>query len=72
MTGQQFAIFDTPIGACGVIWGERDSALLLGILDGLDGHVDDLRIERIADASHWVVHERGQRVNDLIDAFLAG
>ena len=23
MTGQQFAIFDTPIGACGVIWGER-------------------------------------------------
>lgn len=55
-----------------VIWGERDSALLPGILDGLDRHVDDLRIERIADASHWVVHERGQRVNDLIDAFLAG
>jgi methylated-DNA-[protein]-cysteine S-methyltransferase len=23
MTGQHFAIFDTPIGACGVIWGER-------------------------------------------------
>ena len=23
MTSQQFAIFDTPIGACGVIWGER-------------------------------------------------
>jgi methylated-DNA-[protein]-cysteine S-methyltransferase len=23
MTGQQFTIFDTPIGACGVIWGER-------------------------------------------------
>ena len=23
MTGQKFAIFDTPIGACGVIWGER-------------------------------------------------
>jgi methylated-DNA-[protein]-cysteine S-methyltransferase len=23
MTGQQFAIFDTPIGVCGVIWGER-------------------------------------------------
>lgn len=23
MTDQQFAIFDTPIGACGVIWGER-------------------------------------------------
>jgi methylated-DNA-[protein]-cysteine S-methyltransferase len=23
MTGRQFAIVDTPIGACGVIWGER-------------------------------------------------
>ena len=23
MTGQQFAIFDTAIGACGVIWGKR-------------------------------------------------
>jgi methylated-DNA-[protein]-cysteine S-methyltransferase len=23
MTGQQFAIFDTAIGPCGVIWGER-------------------------------------------------
>jgi methylated-DNA-[protein]-cysteine S-methyltransferase len=23
MTGHKFAIFDSPIGACGVIWGER-------------------------------------------------
>ena len=23
MTGQHYAIFETPIGACGVIWGER-------------------------------------------------
>ena len=23
MTGQQFTIFDTAIGPCGVIWGER-------------------------------------------------
>lgn len=23
MSGQQFVIFDTPIGACGVIWGAR-------------------------------------------------
>jgi pimeloyl-ACP methyl ester carboxylesterase len=54
-----------------VIWGERDHALLPGILEGLDQHVDDLRIERIADASHWVVHERGPRVNALIERFLA-
>jgi methylated-DNA-[protein]-cysteine S-methyltransferase len=23
MTGQHFAIFDTPIGPCGIVWGER-------------------------------------------------
>ncbi|MBR0754916.1 methylated-DNA--[protein]-cysteine S-methyltransferase [Bradyrhizobium jicamae] len=23
MTGQHYAIFETPIGACGVVWGER-------------------------------------------------
>jgi len=54
-----------------VIWGERDSALLPGVLDGLEDHVDDLRVERIADASHWVVHERGERVNALIERFIA-
>jgi methylated-DNA-[protein]-cysteine S-methyltransferase len=23
MTGQSFAVFDTPIGPCGIVWGER-------------------------------------------------
>lgn len=54
-----------------VIWGERDTALLPGILDGLDRHVDNLRIERIPEASHWVVHERSERVIALIDEFVA-
>ena len=54
-----------------VIWGERDQALLPSILDGLDEHVDQLEIERIADASHWVVHERGDRVTASIERFLA-
>lgn len=54
-----------------VIWGERDQALLPPILDGLDEHVDDLQVERIPDASHWVVHERGDRVTASIERFLA-
>jgi pimeloyl-ACP methyl ester carboxylesterase len=53
-----------------VIWGERDRALLPPMLDGLDRYVDDLAVERIADASHWVTHERPDRVNALIAAFL--
>jgi|SRR5215469_3615090 len=54
-----------------VIWGERDPFLLTGNLIGLDQHVKNLRIERIPDATHWVVHEKSQRVNALIREFFA-
>lgn len=54
-----------------VIWGERDTALRPTILDGLAEFVSPLTIERIPDASHWVVHERPARVLALIDAFVA-
>lgn len=54
-----------------VIWGERDQALLPPILEGLGQYVDRLQVERIPDASHWVVHERGERVTAAIDRFLA-
>lgn len=54
-----------------VIWGEKDTALLPGNLDGLREYVPDLRIERIPDASHWVVHEKPAQVNALIRGFLA-
>lgn len=55
-----------------VIWGERDEALLAGNLDGLEEHVADLRIHRVPDASHWIVHERPALVNHLIRDFIAG
>jgi pimeloyl-ACP methyl ester carboxylesterase len=53
-----------------VIWGERDEALLPGNLQGLEAHVSDLRVRRIQDASHWIVHERPALVNRLIREFL--
>lgn len=53
-----------------VIWGERDQALLTGNLAGLEQHVDELRVERLADVSHWVAHERPERVNSLMRDFL--
>src|SRR6267142_2784377 len=53
-----------------VIWGEQDRALLTGNLDGLERFVPDLTIERILDASHWVVHQHPERVNRLIRDFL--
>jgi pimeloyl-ACP methyl ester carboxylesterase len=54
-----------------VIWGERDTALLTGNLEGLDQYVPDLTIRRIPEASHWIVHERSPEVNAHIREFLA-
>ncbi len=53
-----------------VIWGMRDRALLPRLLDGLDELVPDLRVERVPDATHWVVHEQPDRVNRLIRTFI--
>ena len=54
-----------------VIWGERDRALLPGCLDGLEACVPDLRVVRVQDASHWIVHERPELVNAEIERFIA-
>lgn len=53
-----------------VIWGEKDTALLTGNLEGLEKHVPDLKIRRIPDGSHWVVHEKPAMVNAAIREFL--
>jgi len=54
-----------------VIWGEGDTALLPGLLEGLERHVPDLQLHRIAQATHWIVHEQPAQVADLIAGFLA-
>jgi pimeloyl-ACP methyl ester carboxylesterase len=53
-----------------VIWGEADLALGTTLLDGLEEVVPDLRIKRIPEGSHWVIHERPQQVNAAIREFL--
>jgi epoxide hydrolase 4 len=54
-----------------VIWGEKDTALLAGNLDGLEQYVPELKIRRIPDGTHWVVHEKPAVVNAAIREFLA-
>ena len=53
-----------------VIWDEKDTALLTGCIDGLDKYIPDLRIKRIPDASHWVVEERSDLVNQYMRDFI--
>jgi pimeloyl-ACP methyl ester carboxylesterase len=52
-----------------VIWGGSDTALLPGLLDGLEECVPDLRVEHIQQGSHWVVHEFPDKVTALIRDF---
>ena len=54
-----------------VLWGEQDRALRPALIDGLDRFVDDLSVTRVPDASHWIVHEQPQRVNDWLAGCLA-
>jgi epoxide hydrolase 4 len=53
-----------------VIWGEKDTALLTGNLNGLDQVVPKLTVKRIPDGTHWIAREKAADVNTLIREFL--
>ena len=53
-----------------VLWGERDPALNLHLLDGLDRLVPRVHVERFPHASHWIHADEPERVNDALIAFL--
>ncbi len=55
-----------------VIWGERDPALLVGLIRGLEEWIPELRCEVLPGAGHWVPYERPKQVNRLIREFVAG
>lgn len=75
MTGQDPANASHPASAMVnvptlVIWGEKDTALLAGNLDGLTLYVPNLSIKRIPDGTHWVIHEQPLTVIALMREFL--
>ncbi|MEN9843967.1 MAG: hypothetical protein RLZZ612_1796 [Pseudomonadota bacterium] len=53
-----------------VIWGLADIALPPSLLDGLEQYIPDLRIDRIPNGSHWVIHEQPQALMAFMKAFL--
>jgi pimeloyl-ACP methyl ester carboxylesterase len=53
-----------------VLWGERDRYLRPGMLQGLEHYVPQLRVERVPDASHWIVHEQPALVTERIREFV--
>lgn len=53
-----------------VIWGMQDAALLPELVEGLDEYVPHLTLEKVPEASHWIIHEQPQRVIASLEAFL--
>jgi pimeloyl-ACP methyl ester carboxylesterase len=53
-----------------VIWGQRDKALGAELAEPDPRWVPRARVERIAEASHWVQADAPQRVNELLLSFL--
>jgi epoxide hydrolase 4 len=53
-----------------VIWGDQDRYLGRELAEPDRGWVPDVRVERIAEASHWVQADAPERVNQLMVDFL--
>lgn len=68
---QQFSLLTVPIAVPTlVIWGEKDIALLTGNLDGLDEHAENLEIQRLPQAGHFVAHQQPAAVIETMRRFL--
>jgi epoxide hydrolase 4 len=55
-----------------LIWGMEDKALRPSSRAGLDTLCADLTVHEIADADHWIVHQKPDQVRTLVRAFVDG
>ncbi len=53
-----------------VIWGMGDKALPPALLEGLQDYVPSMQLQRVEDATHWVVHEQPELVTSYLQKFL--
>jgi len=54
-----------------LIWGERDPVFTRATTEDFGEYVPDLRVERIAEAGHFVQTDAAERVNELLVGFLS-
>lgn len=54
-----------------MVWGEEDSALGIGCTIGTEQWVPQLELHRLPGVSHWVQQEAPERVNAILDDWLA-
>jgi pimeloyl-ACP methyl ester carboxylesterase len=53
-----------------VLWAMQDAALLPQLVGGLEAFIPQLTLEKIAGASHWIVHEQPALVAERLGRFL--
>jgi epoxide hydrolase 4 len=53
-----------------VIWGMDDIALPPALVEGLGDYVPQMQLQRVAGASHWIVHEQPELVARSVQGFL--
>jgi pimeloyl-ACP methyl ester carboxylesterase len=53
-----------------VLWGMQDVLLFPMLLDGLEGYVPDLRVQRFEEAGHDIIHEIPNDIAAAIGKFL--
>ena len=53
-----------------VFWALDDTALLPGLLDGLEDYVPRMEVLKVPGATHWIVHEQPQLIASGIERFL--
>jgi epoxide hydrolase 4 len=54
-----------------VLWGDADTALPPSLLDGLGAFVNELDVQRVAGATHWLIHEQPALVAEKISRLTA-
>lgn len=53
-----------------MIWGEEDTALTIGCVDGTKDYVADFQLYRLPGVSHWVQQEAPEKVNAILADWL--
>ena len=53
-----------------VLWAMDDVALPPSLVDGLEAYIPRLQLERIAGATHWLIHEQPALVNRYLHDFI--
>jgi pimeloyl-ACP methyl ester carboxylesterase len=52
-----------------VIWAMQDIALPPSLIDGLDAYIPNLTLHRVAQGTHWLVHEQPELVARYLEDF---